>query len=298
MPKQLSALPVGKEVRIFIQAAEADGIRSAEKVGFSLPLTTGDSVLPQIVGCATKRNAEGYDIIHKDQPKENRVFNLATRRSLFCGRGRREIVEDYHSFRRPCYPKTIVSPLGLELTYIETEKNNSYYTSAIFKIGENDVEIIDMINVFLDLYGTCLVEADEEFDQIPIRRVNWELLPQGAVTANSTLEPLISSIQKSSHRVVAQRQLSKLYSYSPKALAVGLGGFSSYVAFVYEKQGFVVLESVEPNNATYIFAMDWEGVSQLSKGEIIRSGLHLDRIVHDSNWLSNIEKLLSSRRAA
>jgi len=301
MPKQLQALPEGEEIRIIIRTALASESRSPGQIGFSEMPSSGQTVLPRRIGPATKRNADGYFIVHKDQDKVSRSFELVTRRSQFCGRDQREIVEDYHSYSRMCYPRTFVHPLGLELTYFEPEDRNAYYGSSLFQKGYDDNSIIAAINVFLELFGCCeIVGANSSsIPQVRIQRVNWELLPQGeGVPAVESFEPLVNSMRNSAHRTVAKRQLSALHRYAPTALAVGCGGFNGYVAFLYEDRGVTVLESIEPNNATYIFDGNWEEVSQLSKLQIVQDELCLERVIHSSSWGANMHRIFHERRAA
>ena len=298
MPKQLSALPAGTEVRVFISKAEASEIIQSSKIGFPEVLEPGFSILPSIKGPATRKNSEGYDIIHRSLEKEKRLFELASRRSQFCGRDERVMIEDYHTYSRWCYPKTSIAPLGLEISYQVDGSQTAFFTSERYRVGNDDLLIIATINIFLELYGSCWIDEKLGFMNIPTKRVNWEFLPEGKWPNKESLDTLVKSIKHRVQRKVADRQLSKLFESSPTYVVKGLAGFNDYVAFVYEDKGLVVLESIRPNNATYIFDENWKSVSQLSKGEIVSSNLHLYRVIHSSSWTAKMNTILNISKAA
>ena len=45
-------------------------------------------------------------------------------------------------------------------------------------------------------------------------------------------------------------------------------------------------------NATYVFRDNWEGLSKLSKAEIIQNNLQEKRLVHRVNWPYKILEIL------
>ena len=300
MPKQLSALPEGTEIRLAIKANEAHCVRPHQEIGLLNLPQEGDTVLPTIVGAATRKNAEGYFILHKDLPKERRMFTIASRRSQFCGRDQREIVEDYHSYSRMCWQRTFVEPTGIEITYLKGDDEDSYYVSPTYKTGQDDELIFSAINVFLDLFKICHVcdLKNGGFPSVPVRRVNWQLLRPGAVGSREALEQLVDSIPRPVQKKLARRQFNILHQYDPAEMAVGQGGFHGYVAFHFSKVGLTILESIEPNNATYVFGNDWQKLSQLTKQEVLSDQLQIDRIFHNDSWQIRVERLLKVRKSA
>src|SRR5437016_3446273 len=48
-------------------------------IGVNFPLVVGDSVLPAAVGPISRFNAEGGEIVHRDQPKETVWRDVYTR---------------------------------------------------------------------------------------------------------------------------------------------------------------------------------------------------------------------------
>lgn len=52
------------------------------------------------------------------------------------------------------------------------------------------------------------------------------------------------------------------------------GGFNDYLAYVFRAHKVVVLESVRMDNAIYVFGLDWQGVSQLTKAQVLSNKYH------------------------
>lgn len=299
MPKQL-ALPTGEEIRIAIKATEAHKTRTFQEIGFKAPPKEGDTVLPTVVGAATRKNAKGYFILHKDREKVYRSFQIATRRSQFCGRDQREIVEDYCTYLRLCWQRTFVPPANVELTYMLGDDGDHYYVSSPFKWGEQDDKILMAINVFLDLFRCCHICEMRAggFPSVAVRRVNWQLLPSGTRTSQKELDQLVASIPRKTQRTLAKRQFDSLHRFSPDSLAIGHGGFKGYVAFQFNTLGLTVLESIEPNNATYVFGEDWEQLSQMPKTEILNNDLAHTRVIHKQDWYYKMQHILNVRKSA
>lgn len=61
--------------------------------------------------------------------------------------------------------------------------------------------------------------------------------------------------------------------------------------FGYPNKDLYVLESMELNNATYIFKSDWQELSKISKKQIIDGNLHYKRIIHSPQWEEKIKNL-------
>ena len=66
---------------------------------------------------------------------------------------------------------------------------------------------------------------------------------------------------------------------------------------IYVSRAYIryILESVFPNNATYVLQDNWEKISQLSKAEILSQNLHKARIVHSESWKKNFDALMEEQ---
>ncbi len=103
------------------------------------------------------------------------------------------------------------------------------------------------------------------------------------------MQEAINGLRHPSQRRAATRNLRNIHRYGPAQVVIGHGGFHRYVAFCFTGRGFTVLESIEPNNATYILGNDWENLSRLSKGQILAGDHQLARLVHSNHWQQEIE---------
>ena len=94
------------------------------------------------------------------------------------------------------------------------------------------------------------------------------------------------------NRPVIRARLQRINGYEPEFAAVGRAGFDGYVIFGFPEKNLYVLESVHPDNATYVFEQNWERLSQLSKAEILDRDLQKDRLIHREGWPEKIHTLL------
>lgn len=89
------------------------------------------------------------------------------------------------------------------------------------------------------------------------------------------------------------KRIETINIYGPEFVAVGHAGFSGYLVFGFPAHALYVLESTQVNNATYIFAEDWEDLSKKTKAEILNHDLQEDRIIHRKGWFSRMRDLLA-----
>jgi DNA-binding IclR family transcriptional regulator len=70
LTKHLSKFNGDEAVYVALVATDAN-LESLSGIGFSVPLVEGEQLLPPgTAGTASRRNADGDEIVHKDQPKE------------------------------------------------------------------------------------------------------------------------------------------------------------------------------------------------------------------------------------
>lgn len=275
-----------------------------KSLGFSIPLISGECALPSgEIGPACKRNAHGYDEIHKDQPKETAYRQMEWHWKEFNGPydtvERSKIVDV--PYKR--YPRTNVPPYGIDLAISSTKEGN-FILAGPFIVGSDDHErSTNTVNVFIELFSQCCVlnENMETWQKTPLRRLNWELLPQGK-NPWAEAQPALTRIIKNTklgNQPVIQSRFDTIEHYSPEFIAIGNGGFSGYVVFGFPSLGLCVLESVKTNNATYILnESSWENISALSKAEILNEELHSARIIHRESWYRHIGQILANRQAS
>jgi len=252
----------------------------------------GDRIIPTPRGPATKRNILGRTLIHRDCFKELRHWTVYWGREQFCGRGETEWVEDY--VVRSCFrfPRTQLPPENIELS-LASDANGGRYFATDFIEADLKERWIVATNLMLEIFGHCWITDEIEFEALIAitRRVGWRFLPRGKrpwEKLQPELDEVVKSMVNPVHRRRAERSLEIINRHGPEQVVVGEGGFRGYVAFCFEDRGFTVLESIQPNNATYIFGANWESLSRLTKGEILEGELHLDRIIHSSRWIGEM----------
>lgn len=241
------------------------------------------TIIPTPIGPITRFNANGKEIPQKNLPKEERWFQ------------RDYHVVDWHgndhygscSVSRMCYPKTWVLPPEEEILF-----TTDYIKSMPLKINELN-RIKHVVNMFLELFGYCEI-VDSNSIPIPsriIRRIPWKILPPGEYPWEKIEAELHNNRTFNSKKHSIERGVEILRSYHPEFCAIGIDNFNGYIVFGYPNKDLYVLESMELNNATYIFKSDWQELSKISKKQIIDGNLHYKRIIHSPQWEEQIKNL-------
>lgn len=298
----IAGIALGSEFRPVVELTNHHKKKLA-RIGFADPLRHGDTVLPNAAGPVSRYNANGKWEVHRDQPKEQRyVRTVRWRWKQWAGRGSYEEHEDFRDIYRDCYPRTQRSSPGIELTYVEQDENTYVVAPALRNLPSNHDKIGHSINLLLELFGECeLVKTDlSRFANIKVNRLNWKLLPPGEYPwqrLRSHLTGVLKRSSENSQAVIFDRQ-ETIMSFEPDEQFIGSAGFSDYIAYVFKARGVVVLESIRKGNAIYVFGLDWERFSKLSKSEIINDDLHLARLIHSKGWKESLARFMDQRYAA
>lgn len=291
----LSTIADGTEIVIALTHPQ-DHEDTLKRVGFD-HLRDGDQVLPDpAIGPVCDRNANGWPIVHRDQPMETAYRQRRWRWTEFHGKKRieREETRDV-PYKR--YPRTHVPPPSVELTMAAHGDGLAVVTEAVELTGANEDRIVHIVNLMLELFGECdILDAGLDPIVVPVtRRLNWEILPQGELPWERTEAALRDAVERApqGNRPVIWERLRTIAEYSPTFTAVGRGGFTGYVIFGFPDLDLYVLESAYYGNATYVLAEDWERLSTLTKAELLADELHEDRLIHRAaTWPAAIRTLL------
>jgi hypothetical protein len=262
------------------------------KVGFTKNLEIGESVLPSPLGPISGFNALGKNIIHMNKPMETAYTTVEWKWEQWAGRGQTETKSKLVDRPYKRYPRTFITPPSIELTISEDENGNKILTTPLFEYKNNDEDLIHRINLFLELFHESEL-FHENLDSIikpPIKRLNWEILPEGPmpwkIFVKTTKE--ITNRFSASKRKLALYRLKNIEQFNPNFHAIGRAGFKGYIVFGFEDKGLYIFESLFHGNATYIFDDDWEKLSNKTKAEILDNNLQKDRIIHRKNWSAKI----------
>jgi len=257
----------------------------------------GESFLPNKVGRFSIRNADGRELVRRDLPKEKVTRSFWTTKSQFDGRDSRTTVSDFVTRTYERYPRELIQAQNIAVLVLEHE-SEKYFFIKMDPLDSDDI-FLHKVNLALELFGSELdihVAAQDGFVALPakVRFVDWIILPKGTkLEIEEAIKKSLSPKLKASIRPVVERRMSIINNYEPDEIAVGFGGYKGYVVYNFPKKGLSVLESENPNNATYVFELKkWEDLSKLSKTEIISENLYLNRIIHDESWKAHVHKIL------
>lgn len=265
-------------------------------IGFSQDLELGETILPKVIGPVSRFNAEGRNERQKHLPMETAYRQTMWKWKKFIGGGEIEEVEEIKDVPYQRYPVQFIPPPSHELTIAEVDNQKVIISSIILKSEENSINARDIFNLFFEIFGECMMLNNNliTFKLPEIQRKNWSVLPSGEYPFESILERInndLRIVRNRNHSVIKHR-IQKINDANPNFIAFGNAGFTGYWIFGFPNINTYVLESVYPNNATYILSNDWETISRLSKSEILRNDLHVARIAHRINWSIEINRFL------
>jgi hypothetical protein len=295
--RRIASIAPGTAVIVGLGNAE-DFRDELVQAGFDPGLVVGERVLPTVVGPVTRFNAEGREIVHRDQPKETVYRQVEWTREEWNG-PYTQTVTDIVDIPYERYPRTFIEPPGAEIALARDPAGTLVVVSDPIEHDPADERrLLERVNLFGELFGqaTLLTGDLEPYMRVRYRRLNWQLLPEGeqpwpdverhARPIVERMAPNVAAVVKHRLRVLTER-------HAPDLTAVGRAGFAGYIVFGYRDKNLYILESLEYGNATYVFDQDWEALSQLSKAQIIRGDLHIERVVHRAGWESRINRLLA-----
>ena len=279
---------------VFRVVADLSHVTAArlDKSGFK-SLAVGDTLLPAIVGRVSKYNAEGRFETHRDQPKISRfVGRREWTRQEWAGPGQTKTVTEETDIYRDCYPRTLHPAPGVELTVADHTGQLYAVSPSLTWNGAPAEEALHVINLFLEVFGEAEIRHNnlQAFTPPNTVRVNWSMLPPGThsiATIASHVQALVSG-RAPTFRGPIMSRLSFMASRNPNPVYIGHGGFASYVAYVFAEKGKVVLESIYPENATYVFNSNWQSIAQMTKQQVLSGHHHVARIFHTGNWQQKI----------
>lgn len=291
----LTGIDRGETFYLGVEAQDAE-VRKLSAIGFEEPFEVGQRVLPAPqFGPASRRNAFGKILVHKDQPMETAYRQVYWEWTQWHGRDR-ILMSDFRDVPYQRYPRTQVPPPSLELQLVEGPNDKMLVVSGPHVYASPDLQSIShAMSLLLELFGYCDVMKANLGPALGARtvRLNWEVLPEGEypwARLRDHVGDVVRRAKAGNQRVIEER-LRKIASFDPSFVAVGRGGFRGYVIFGFPGRDFLVCESAWYGNATYVFGQDWRTLSQMTKAEILRAELQLDRLVHLGNWAGRINAL-------
>lgn len=246
-----------------------------------------DSILriPIGRGTTTRFNADGKWVAKRDLPMEERVFEHDYH------------VVDWHGndhygtcFQsRMCYQREYINPTEITFSY----ENGIVFSQQLNNCEECYGNIKLAINIALEMFGECEIWNENKAPFIPQVKeviVPWEILRSGT-RDDDVWEKYIDGILKNkskSHQAVIRNRHKFINTLKPDYRVLGTQNFYGYVVYAFEKKNLYIFESDNIDNATYIFAGDWQEASKLTKTQILSGNLQYARVFHTKNWNNNV----------
>jgi len=153
-----------------------------KELGFSIPVVAGEAILPATrFGRAARRNANGYEIVHRNQSKEIKYHQMQWTHKQYHGP---DLVEVTEIIDRPYlrYPRTLVPPFSVELKLHEQKGGSHSVAAGPFVLADVKALAVlqNTIHMFVDLFGKCTIVPNvDDVYAVPTRRLHWEILPVG-----------------------------------------------------------------------------------------------------------------------
>ncbi|WP_114226945.1 MULTISPECIES: hypothetical protein [Sphingomonas] len=295
--RQLEAIADDRVVVAAVKTIVIDALANYSQLGLTVSngrfAANMPAPPPRSCGKWAVRNLDGWNEKRKDLPKEDR--EISTYAPSWNGGG-------YHPVSRTmrAWPVTHHSAknLALSASILEHLKDAAIVRFRVDQpLDRHTANFAQDLNFNLRLLREAVGEAgiypadlsDSEFARL--QHVEWELLPPGAV--DRVLTQIRSRRFVDPRRLeVAQSRLTTLDRLNPDAFVVGRGRFAAYFGAKFGSK-IVALENLEYGNAIYVFADDWEALSQLSRTELIRRrDPSVVRIPHLPGWQSALRKRL------
>ncbi|MBW7571201.1 hypothetical protein [Caproiciproducens faecalis] len=262
--------------------------------GFKSDSKAGTKILPAVVNRYALKNAEQYTTINRSLPKEDYYQTVYWTRTEWAGRGETREVTEFTDIKRQRYHRDFHLPFSVEFTLSEDNGNKFICSDEIILTDDNSDKIINTVNLLLLFFGECEITSNQIASNSKVIYVSWDILPAGKYPwskVKSDIETIIEN-RNTTQQHMMLRNCEAINNLGPDFVAYGRAGFKGYAVFGFTKKNLYILESVIPNNATYIFENDWEELSKLSKAEILNFKLHKARIVHNANWEKEFEKIV------
>jgi hypothetical protein len=250
-------------------------------------------------------NAQGREVIRRDLPMITKAFSVEAPNFGDWSKGSHDVYWD-----RDVYQRDFVPPSEAELSIALLRTEPSEDSTLVFRFRVEQVldkrsedfseELFSKVNLLQENVGAVDVFASEAetAEYLKTISVQWEILPPGERT--ETLNRVLSKFRNPSEEL-KQKLLARyalLEKLKPVAYISGTSGFQRYFG-AYFKDDLVVFENLEYGNAIYVMFENWEGLSKLSRTDLLRNRYRgFERIVHRAGWEQVLVDLLRGRLAA
>jgi hypothetical protein len=299
-------LPTSLQNKKFTPVVILDENKNKQKIvslGFTNKMEVGETLLPTPTGSVTRFNSEGKSVPDKTKEKITKYYEFEWTHKEWAGRGRTREVTSSVIRPREVWQRDFTPPPSVCFSISKKEAGKIYITTGETKFSEQtEKDALHKINLLLETFGECEILNEDGFPLIKnIIRLNWNILPPGErpwEEQKKLLKPFLDQQKSDGVRPILEERLEEINNLKPDFTAMGMNGYQRYMVFGFRKQNIYILESAFYGNAIYVFENDWESLSKLTKAEILKNNLQIDRITHNgekANWIERILKLINKK---
>jgi len=285
-------LSQGAKSVLFVKRLDEISPETLRNLGFSEEPVVGDHLVPAPIGKVTFYNANGGERKRTDLPKVKRTIDGYRTWKDWHGQEH----SGHQSRTIDAYPVETIPAPETELSILEIDNIGYVASPEVDLEATESLDPVHVANLMLECFQEVQLAnaATEELVAPKLRQLHWQVLPPGKYPwdrARSAMRSSLARLAPKSREAIEYR-MKVLSGLNPDFLAVGSGGFGGYYVYGYTDRNLYVLESVYLDNATYVFADEWEAFSKLTKAEILNEEMHHDRIIHNGRWVGLVRRLL------
>jgi hypothetical protein len=240
------------------------------------------------MGRYSRRNSEGWEIVHKDLPMVTKTFDFDVPNYGDWSNGSHTVSVD-----REVYQRSYVEAPDLEIVVDQIRAGS---TEVIFKLivdfpldrgsANFDDDLLFALNLLQENIGAAdvLPRDAEHGELLATLTLNWEIFPPG--TVDEVVERVIRGVGRPSREQEAliRERVALFRSLKPKRYIRGRGGMNRYIGALFADD-LVVFVNVRYGNALYVLYGDWQEISQRSRMDLLRDPLlAFERFVHSTDW--------------
>jgi hypothetical protein len=259
----------------------------------------GRVIPPPDGGLYSRRNVEGWEVVHRSLPMIVKTFYTETPNFGDWSRGSHTTSHD-----RDVYQREFREPrdIAILIEHLQTSKGDNPAHLMKFAVewvfdqsdAEFETDLFFCLNFLQENVGSVDIYPSESTreDFIKTLTLDWEIFPPG--TVEEVVRRLRRKMRRSDTKTDAtlRDRVETFSKLKPKAYVQGTNGFNSYIGAQFADD-LVVFENVRYGNALYILYEDWQSVSRRSRIDLIRgTDADFDRVIHGAAWKQQFHDII------
>ena len=296
---KLDSAPETNFVAGIIKAVPLDAIAKGQfrHLGFGVingEMIHAPRVRPQAtMGRYSRRNQEGWEIVHKDLPMVTKTFDFDVPNYGDWSNGSHTVSVD-----REVYQRSYVDAPDLEIVIDKLRQgaNEVIFKLVVdFPLDRDSPNFADDLLFALNLLQENIGAADvlprdaNQAELLSTLTLDWEIFPPG------TVDEIVARAVRGMGRATREQEalirerVALFKSLKPKRYIQGRGGMNRYIGALFADD-LVVFENVRYGNALYVLYGNWEEISKRSRIDLLRNrDVPFERFVHNADWMERFQ---------